>query len=57
MNFKNALKEKLLNPNTKNEIIKEIYLIDKEWFEEWKIHVGYREIKEFYKKFMKKKQN
>ena len=54
-NFKILLKEKLSNSNTKNESLKEMYLIDKEWFKKWKIHVGYKDIKHFYISYKMKK--
>ena len=54
LNFKILLKEKLSNPNTNNESLKEMYLIDKEWLKKWKWHIGYKEIKAFHKKFKKK---
>ena len=47
LNFKIFLKEKLSNLNTKNESLKEMYLIDKEWIKKWKIHIGYKNIKTF----------
>ena len=48
LNFKIFLKEKLSNLNTKNESLKEMYLIDKEWIKKWKMHIGYKNIKTFY---------
>ena len=47
-NFKILIKEKLSNSNTKNESLKEMYLIDKEWLRKWKMHIGYKSIKTFY---------
>ena len=51
LNFKILLKEKLSDSNTKNEPLKKMYLIDKEWFKKWKMHVGYKDIKAFLKVF------
>ena len=55
-NFKISLKEKLSNPKTKNESLKEMYLIDKEWIKKWKMHTGYKNIKEFYNLYYKKQK-
>ena len=55
-NFKIFLKEKLSNSNIKNESLKEMYLIDKEWIKKWKIHIGYKNIKTFYNLYKKKKK-
>ena len=53
-NFKLGLKTKLKNQNNFGEVMKEIFLIDKRWFINWKKHVGYDEIK---KKFTKDNNN
>ena len=53
-NFKILIKEKLSNSNTKNESLKEMYLIDKEWLRKWKMHIGYKSIKTFYKLYKTK---
>ena len=53
-NFKLRLKTKLKNQNNFGEVMKEIFLIDKRWFNNWKKHVGYDEIK---KKFIKDNNN
>ena len=53
-NFKLKLKTKLKNQNNFGEVMKEIFLIDKRWFINWKKHVGYYEIK---KKFIKDNNN
>ena len=55
-NFKIFLKEKLSNSNIKNESLKEMYLIDKEWIKKWKIYIGYKNIKTFYNLYKKKKK-
>ena len=52
-NFKHQLKDKMTNSNFKIENQKEIYLIDKDWLKKWKIHVGYKEIKNFVNQFKK----
>ena len=54
LNFKILLKQKLSNPNTNNEPLKEMYLIDKEWLKKWKLHVGYKEVNTFRKDYKKK---
>ena len=51
MNFKSQLKEKLSNPNTENLRMKDIYLIDKHWFNLWKKHVGYDSAEKFYNNY------
>ena len=48
MNFKIKIKLLLFNKNNKGETLEEIYLIDKRWIKNWKQHVGYYVLKEFY---------
>ena len=47
-NFKLYLRKLLSDKNTNNKQIEELYLIDKEWLKNWKIHTGYKNIKKFY---------
>ena len=51
LNFKSKLKEKLSNPDTENLRLKDIYLIDKRWFNSWKKHVGYESAEKFYNNY------
>ena len=51
MNFESELKEKLSNPDNENLKLKDIYLIDKRWFNLWKKHVGYESAEKFYNNY------
>ena len=51
LNFESELKEKLSNPDNENLRLKDIYLIDKRWFNSWKKHVGYESAEKFYNNY------
>ena len=52
-NYSRKLEKALLLEGIKMENYYSCYLIDKNWFQRWKIHVGYDEIKNEYKKYNK----